>query len=192
MKTKYIPLLLLSLFLIIGCCGIAQGVVTHSGELPADGATNIWVNKEQFAITLNSTTGQLMTGTMTLYGTSDIYTLTSVANGTFYVNFSSGTLPFDPLTNYSVDVHVRNESFAGIATWTNTSYGFTTGASARLSDSNDLSASEIVLVGLISIVIILAVAMYMLDIAHDKKLSLDKLVGAVLAVIVLGLTLAFL
>lgn len=175
----------MSLLLIIGFCGIAQGAVTQTGALPPDNATNVWVNKERFAITLNEADGQLMTGTITLYGTSDIYTLTSVANGTFYVNFSAGTLPFDASTNYSVDVHVRNESFAGVATWTNTSYGFTTAGAVRLSDNTDLSANQLLLVGLILVVIGLVVIVYAIEIMNNKKLEPDMLIGAVIVVTIL-------
>lgn len=181
----FILVLIFSLFFSMG----VMASPNYSNVYPSDDATNIWVNIPQLKVSINSSDGSLMTGTITFINTGQVTTLTSVTNGTFYLNLSSPTLPLNSTETYEWRVHVRNTSHTD---WTNTSYNFTTGTPARMREYNAFDSNEIILINLIGIVVTLGFIVTMYDMLHTGKLDPNKLIFIFFAVIILGALLAFL
>jgi len=153
---------------------------------PADDETGISVAINNLSVYLYDTTGDTFNYTITFVSTGDTITVTGAVNGTKTLDIPSSNLPLTGLTVYQWTVNMTNLTSATDGTkWVNTSYNFTTGTHSRMSEYSGFSATQLLLVGMILIVVALVVIMYVIDIMNNKKLDVDKLVGAVVVVIIL-------
>jgi len=165
--------------------GSALATVTPTTPSPVDDATGVWVNTPTLSVLLNCTNGTQMNGTITCVETGDTFSITAQTNGTQTLTFPSGSLPLTGLTTYQWWVNASD-----LDGWTNTSYNFTTGSPARLSDQG-LNAQQLLLVGLLSVVMLLVVLFVAIDMIKEKKPDAKKLVTMLIAVVILVVALGF-
>lgn len=184
-KTYLLGIVMLSCLLLFA--GNALGAVTPTSPIPADDATGVWVNNPTLSVLLNTSgvTGTLMNGTITCVGTGDVYTITNQANGTQTLTFPSASKPLSATTTYQWWVNVSDGD------WTNTSYNFTTGSPARMSENTGFDATELLLIGVLTIAMILVVLFVAIDMIHDKKPDTKKLMTILIAVIIMVIALGF-
>lgn len=183
-RTSLIGILLLSCLLF---CSTALGAVTPTVPSPADNATNVWVNTPTLSVLLNETSGQNMNGTITLVATGDTYTISTASNGTATLTIASANLPLSASTTYQWWVNASNDAGA----WTNTSYNFTTGTPARMSEHTGFSATQLVLIGVLTIAMILVVLFVAIDMINSKKVDPKKFITMLVAVIIMVIALGF-
>jgi hypothetical protein len=179
--------LLVSLLLFIVPSVSALTAITNADASPADDATNVWVNTPSLSVLLNSTEGGNMNGTITLVATGDVLTITNQPNGTQTLTIASANLPLEASTTYQWWVNVSNNS----AVWVNTSYNFTTGSPARMSENTGWSASELLLITFLGIAVLLVIVFMGMEIINNKKPDLRKLMGMLIAVIIMVIAMGF-
>jgi hypothetical protein len=161
--------------------------ITQTDASPADDATGVWVNQPTLSVLLNITEGGNMNGTITCVTTGDTYTITNQPNGTQTLTFPSASLPLEATTTHQWWVNVSNST----GVWVNTSYNFTTGSPARLSENTGFSATQLVLIGVLTLAMILVVLFVAMDMIHTKKVDAKKLMTMLIAVIIMVIALGF-
>lgn len=179
--------LLLALLCLVLLSASAMGAgVTPSSPSPADDATNVWVNTPTLTVVLNEADGETMNGTMTLVATGDTYTISTMSNGTSSLTIASANLPLTASTTYQWYVNVSNET----GVWTNTTYNFTTGTPARLSENTGFDTSQLLLIAFLSITVLLVIVFMVIEVM-DGKPDLKRLFALLIAVIILVIAMGF-
>lgn len=165
----------------------AMATVVPTVPSPDDDATNVWVNQPTLSVLLEESRGETMNGTITCVGTGDVYTISTQSNGTQTLTFPAGSLPLEASTTYQWWVNVTNLT----AVWVNTTYTFTTGTPARMSENTGWSAQELLLIGLLGIVILLVILFMAMEIINEKKPDPKRLLSMLIAVVILIIAMGF-
>jgi len=170
----------------------ASASITQSNPSPADDATDVYVRTSEWNVTLVSGNFSVFNGTMTISTGGTLLsttTLTNAVNGSSVLTIPEASLPLEASTVYQVWVNVSDEA-TWEGSWSNTSYNFTTGTAARLSDNSGFSAQQILLIAVLGIVICLVVVVMVVEMA-DGKPDPKRLLSLILAVIILAVAMGF-
>ena len=177
---RKIPIFII-LTLFLSCllfASLSMGATVHTIPNPEDTATNIHTEIGAYTLTVESTGGQTHCVNISLYtGTTNVTDVyhTAQTNGS-----KSLTLPsLDGNTLYRVEIESNDTSG-----FTYANYTFTTGAKRLTDDTDNFSSGEILVVALITIVMIIAFVVSVVnDMKEHKKLDSKTLINRLIVVI---------